>query len=609
MSKKNIRNLIWAFVCTLAFPIYISDTTINFSNSIFSILMCFSIYAILKTSSSFKKDRRLLLYSHILGFLFSFMLAAGRSLDTYNTIYFRKLFICIILYTHVIATCISLFWNFLINWERILQNGSMKKARKASLDKIITYLVLRPYLIMFLLLVCWLPCFIADFPGGFRYDATRELNQLINGYNGNFPILHSAIITWLLPFLYNLTGSYNTGVAIYVSLQMCLIAGIYSHIIYIFGKKGVNKILLFCIFVYCGLFPVIQILVVQEVRDILFGALLMYMIFLFYYMSSDRRSFFQTPIYPCLTSIVFVLTLLARSNGIGILILLIVLGVNIVILAFNAKEHLKGAVLFSVTGVGACIVMGIWLTNLCQPMTPANSNESLSIMSQSISRAYIYENEKWSEEEVKELKKYMDLDGLKYYDENADPTKQRLHYQDDFWGFFKFWCRIGRKHLGCYIDSFLANSQNMWYPDSVIDGYKQIYTEEGQPYYNFDKCYYYITPSLESPVEHMNLWPTVLKYYTQIGLYISFEKIPVVSMLFSIGFQFWIILNCLFYILYRRIKKLILPVLILVSYMLISSFVPLVLLRYFVAAFFSVPMIIVFTFQPSHVNDSSPICY
>lgn len=195
----------------------------------------------------------------------------------------------------------------------------------------------------------------------------------------------------------------------------------------------------------------------------------------------------------------------------------------------------------------------------------------------------------------------MDLEGLGYCPENADQTKRRINIQNNFWDFFMFWCKIGTEHLGCYIDAILANTQNMWYPDSVIDGYNQVFKEVGEPYYDYDKCYYSITSDLEEPAEHMNYLPMVLNYYTQIGLNISFEKLPVVSMLFSIGFQFWLILNCFFYVMYRRLYRLVLPLTIILGYMLISACVPLVLLRYFAAAFFAVPMLIVFTIQPDHL--------
>ena len=160
--------------------------------------------------------------------------------------------------------------------------------------------------------------------------------------------------------------------------------------------------------------------------------------------------------------------------------------------------------------------------------------------------------------------------------------------------FLVFWCKMGLKHSGCYLDAILDNTKQMWFPGCVVDGYNESGIYEG-----YDKCYYSFNERIAKPGTHMQYFPKVREFYTDIGLYISFEKIPVVSMLFSIGFQFWFLLNSLFYVVYRRCKGLYLPLVLITGYMLISAFVPLVLLRYFAGIFFAFPMILVFTFQPA----------
>ncbi len=597
----TIINLSWALISTLVFPTFISDETLGFSNSIFSIFLFAGIYAVLRKTSEKPTNKRSNVYSHILGLLLSFMIAIGHALDAYGDIPFRKIFVSIILYTHILAALVSLFWKFLIDAESKVNLKNSQKKVAVIIEKVIIWIVQHPYMIVVFLLLCWLPCFIADFPGGFRYDAMGELYQIKNGYNGNYPLLHSVIITRLLPFCFNLTGSYNTGIAVYVTAQMIMISCMYAHIIYTFWKKGINEVILLVLLLYCGFFPVIQIMVVQEVRDVLFSALLMYAMFLFYLMAADKETFFSSFIKPLLLGVVFVLALLARNNNAGKAMLFIIVVVSAVIWAINRKQYFRGATIFGVTSIASYLILGAILTALCQPLTPANIGGSLSIMSQPIIRAYLYENESWSDEEITELGKYINLDGITYCAENADLTKSRVHIQDNFGDFFKFWTKIGFKHPGCYLDAILANTQNMWYPDSVIDGYNQIFKEEGQPYSEYEKCYFSIHDGVEEPARHMNLWPKALNYYTQIGLFISFEKIPIVSMFFSIGFQFWIIFNSLFYVIYRKIKKLILPIAIILGYMLISACVPLILVRYFAAAFFAFPILLTFMIQPNRL--------
>ena len=68
-------------------------------------------------------------------------------------------------------------------------------------------------------------------------------------------------------------------------------------------------------------------------------------------------------------------------------------------------------------------------------------------------------------------------------------------------------------------------------------------------------------------------------------------------MLFSIGFQFWILIHTFFYLLYRKEKKLLLPVTILLLLTLGTSFVPLILVRYVSPLFIAMPLLLLFTFD------------
>lgn len=594
---KTFLNLVWAFLCTLLFPTFVSDETLNFSNSYFSLLMFVFIFLLLRYVDKKDYGRRMYIYTHALGCLFSFMTACGYALDNVGTVQFRKLGISILLFSHIFGVLLCLFWEFLMELEtRVKENTVQLPAPLARINRIISWLMIHPVCITLILLLCWTPCYIADFPGGYRYDATSEYNQIVEGFNGNFPMLHSVLITTILSTAYELTGSYNVGVAFYTIGQMILISVMYTHILYKINKQGANKILIGALMLYCGLFPVVQILVTQTVRDVLFSALLTYTMFLFYLMTAEKKVFMSSIFKPFLLGVVLVLTFLARNNNAGIVMLIVIVAISILVWFIYKRESLRGATIFLVTTIGSYMIFSMVLTAVCQPLTPADTGASLSIMSQSIARAYVTESEKWSDKEIEELQIYMNTEGLPYIAENADPTKSRLIINGNFGEFFVFWCKIGSKHLGCYIDAILANTQNMWFPASIVDGYQKTGVES---YSSFDKCYYYIRNRIEQPAVHMNLLPRVLDFYTKIGLYISFEKIPVISMLFSIGFQFWIMLNCLFYLLYRKQRELYLPISIIVGYMIFSAFVPLVLLRYFAAIFLAMPIIILFTIQPS----------
>ena len=111
-----------------------------------------------------------------------------------------------------------------------------------------------------------------------------------------------------------------------------------------------------------------------------------------------------------------------------------------------------------------------------------------------------------------------------------------------------------------------------------------------------------ITDENDEPVKHLTKSETLLDFYTRIGLRISFEKVPVLSMFFSIGAQLWLTMLLFLYLWCRRKTKLLLPVGAMLLYMFGNAFVPIVLLRYFGGIFLCHPMIAAFLLQPEKTS-------
>ncbi len=594
-------HLIWAFLCCLYFPklISYSQDTLRLTNSILTVVMLFAIYYLLEHAKFTSK--RLTVLTHILAFIYTVFIILGNQLDSYYKTNLRLVPVTAILYTHVIAALLSLLWSWLEDAERKL---SAKNSSESRFRKVVNWLCNRPYIITLILFVCWLPCFLSDFPGGFRHDAYSELNQAtINLYNPAFPALHSVIITRFLPFIYNLTGSYNAGIAIYTVIQMILIAILYTYIIISFKKRNINDLILSIVFIYMALFPTIHMLVEFNGRDMLFSGLLIYTVFLVYEMITDKEYFFKNLLRPITLALVLPLTVYARNNNSGPVLLIGMIVITGLIIIFNFKSHRKYVLTFGIVCIGFYILLSAILPNMCQPSRLVKPRESMAFFAQTLSRAYVLENDSWTQDELDELCKFADPEIIaRYFPVSADEPKSSLFIdENNKKDFLKFWWKIGKKHPGCYLDAYLMLSQPMWYPDSVLYGYTKARNEG---YYGREKQYFSIAPEMmEQPAEHINILPAVNKFYQMVGLDISFEKIPVLSMLFSIGFHFWFILNALLYLIYRKQNKLLLPVLFIFIYMAICSFVPIVLVRYFAAAFFTAPLFFVFVLEPKKANE------
>ena len=593
---RKIYQAVWALLCTICFPIWISDTTLAFSNSIFSVAFFSACLWVFRREDACPCDTRMKRYTLVLGFLFSAMTACGYALENHGYIPYGdvKYLAVIAAYGGAISALLRIIWKRLERTEKAL---SESEAAMSGLERIVHGVLRHPAVVMLLLFVCWLPCYISTFPGNFVYDATAEYYQMTKGYDGDFPMLHSALIVRLIAYAYALTGSHNTGIAIYVIVQMALLAALFAFMLCDLHRLGISCLPLGAMLVYYAASPVIAILATCTVRDVMFGALLMYAVFLLYVMYRDKKAFFSSPIRPAVLGVVLVLTLFSRNNNAGML-MAIAFGLVGLLIGWSAgKENRRGRRVLWGAMILCWAFLGAALPVLCRPMNPPTTGAAISLMTQSISRAYIEKQDLWTEKEKDAFARFFEnTQNIAYNPENADLTKfNYIGKKEEFGDFFKLWTAVGLKCPACYLDAILANTRQMWFPDCVIDGY--MYND---PEYlkRYEKSYFHFGDEIDAPGEHLLLLPQVRAYYNRIAQKISFERIPVISMLFSIGFQFWLLLNCCFYAAYKRMRVLYMPLAVILVYMLLGMCVPLVLVRYFCMIFFAAPLIIIFTLQP-----------
>lgn len=598
---KRFFHVIFAFICTLLFPAFVCDSSLLFSYSPMPLIFMAGIYWLLDCAGRQRWGKRIQVYTHILGSLLSVMTAFGCYLEAQGSIPYKslRLITAVAIYSHVFANILCLLWTYLQRWELSLsKNGNQSRAFQL-LSRGLDSLLSRPFWVAAVLLLCWMPCYISAFPGNFYCDAAAEFAQYTQGYFGDFPMLHSVLIIAFLNVGHFFTGTYNAGIAAYVIVQILLLALLFTHILCHFRQSGINAVLLGALTAFYAAFPLIHVLVTTSVRDVLFSGLLVYTVFQIYQLARCPESFFHSVRQPLVLGITVALTVLSRDNGTGLLLFYVLCVVGLGVLLGCRRKSRRGAGIFAVSMVGGYLLIHLALAAVCQPYTPAQLSSSLTFFTQPLARAYFYENDSWTEDQKARFEEYFDMENLRYVPENGDGTKGCCYVdKNTLKPFLRFWVSMGIRYPGCYMDAILANTRQMWFPGSVVDGY----VESGD--WHTEKTLFFFLDEIEKPGEHRLLLPKVRDFYQKLGLSITFEKIPVVSMLFSIGFQFWLLLNCFFYASYRRYKHLYAPLAVLLSYTILSALVPLVCLRYFAALFFSFPVTIVFTLQPGKTGES-----
>lgn len=129
------------------------------------------------------------------------------------------------------------------------------------------------------LFLLWLPAFLAMYPGTFGYDATAQMlgYYRINGacVTTHHPLLHTYFLGICMDIGYELLGSYSRGLALNIVLQELLLAFCFARCLLWLRKRKVSGRLVVFSLLFFGLHPIIQILVMNTTKDVLFAGLLL----------------------------------------------------------------------------------------------------------------------------------------------------------------------------------------------------------------------------------------------------------------------------------------------------------------------------------------------
>lgn len=589
---KLALDILLALAGAVLFPQLTGYDAVGFTGSVLPLVLFVALLALLRATDL--KGWRLVLFSHLCGGVFAVLTAFGFHLGESGAVPYGEvsLWLTVALYTHLYARALGGLWLLLENNEPKL--GAAPKNRAAAA---LEWSLGKWYIILPLLLLCWLPCWLATYPGNFVYDATKEFSQLEKGWMGDFPMLHSVLTVKILQWSFEATGGYNTGIALFTVAQMGLLAGMFTHMLCKLRSLGTNRWVLLAATVYCALFPAVHVLVTAMLRDILFAGLLTYSVFLLWLMCRDVKGFLGSWWKPIGPAVVIVLTIFARNNNTSNALPFVLAGIALVLFLVGGKKGWKGALSFGVTALAFYLALGAVLGSICTPISPASRNASLTVFSQTLGRAYTLEKDNWEAGDQIEIMGYFDLKNMRYCAENGDSTKGRLRLEsyEEQQEFMAFWAKMGRQYPAHYADAILLNTRSAWFPGVVMDGYQE---RDIGIYEGYEKCWFYYGWHIEEPGVLESKLPALHDWYEDLCLQTSFEKVPVLGLLFSVGFHFWLVVGCLFYAFYRKARQLYLPLLVLIGYALASMCAPLMLLRYFAALILAFPLVLAFWVQP-----------
>ena len=351
---------------------------------------------------------------------------------------------------------------------------------------------------------------------------------------------------------------------------------------------------------YFTLFIPIQELSVTLLRDVLFAILITYVVTLVTELILNSKEFLSHKVNLIKISSAMAFVLMARNNSSEKGFFVILCGLCVLLYIWGRKKFRNQMVCITIVSLVLYIIVQGIMSFVCKPTKPS-VNTIYSTLIQQIAKVANFAA--LGIEDSETLKKFFP-DGVEYYSGYSTPAKGSIVITDTT-KFVEFWGNLGKKYPGLYLASFLESSMDVWFPDTVIDAYNRA----GIPQYEgYNKCYFsfgrsslYQGTGIE---EHFKFIKKIYEFYRYIGLFLSFEKIPVVSMIFSIGFQFWLVVHAFCYLWYRKKYESLIPVGMVLVYCLINMFVPIVLFRYICALFLCAPFINVLVFNLNLIGKS-----
>lgn len=514
------------------------------------------------------------------GFAFFFVgaMVCGSKLDSVGEVEFKEW----LLYVSICVLSVALAPFFSYLFLNIRKFDSKTEERKSDLK----------YFIILWVIFClaYVPTLLASWPGYFTYDAEMEVGMVFREeYTAHHPILHVLLLGWIIKIVNHFWGSYNAGIILYLVIQIVVVSGCFAYMINFMRKIGVKKLICIIGTVFLALFPTISMFVCCTTKDVYFTAGIVLFTTLLLDMGRDADSFWKSKRKIVALVIASLMLLFFRNNGIYAYVLFV--GPFIYIYRKYWKK-----VVFSVISVFLVYSIVVGGVKVIFDVKDGPIKEMFCVPMQQLARVHSEAEDTFSESEKEILYSLIPeviLD--KYNPKLADEVKVNFledNFKSDPLKYFLLWAKIGIRRPDVYINSFLINTYGYWYPDTIIDGYKGKW--------NGDKTYEdssYFSSITEVPGSRESKIPFLERFYEKISLEVYQQKIPVVSMLFSVGFWHWVYMFSTASLLFRNYRKQAFAFSYIGFIYLTVLLGPIALVRYMLALFFCAPLVLALIFD------------
>ena len=457
---------------------------------------------------------------------------------------------------HLIITIFSFLIMFKIIFEIInylfdYMDKENKKEKQKKKNKLMQLFDNHPFIFSIVtILLLWLIYIIAFYPGILSPDPSFQLLQYFNIDNkyseyvnlidknviitNHHPVFHTLLLGFFTNIGIKFFSSFNIGLFIYTIFQTIILSSTLSYTIKFMKEINISlKYRKICLLIY-SLVPVFPLYALSPVKDVIFGSLIiLYIISIYKFIKFKEQIKFKDII---LEIILMVLITLFRNNGIHVILL------SFPFLIFTNKENLFKFILIFIS----TILIYFSYSKIILPhfkITNGSIREVLSVPFQQTARYVKEHKNEVTKKERNAIDKLLNYDTIdtRYNPKLADPVKNEFNkdYTDkDLKNYFDVWFTEFKKHPITYVEATIENTYGYFYPIET-NWYVHVKGKKIVNNYGFD--YHF---NMLKPIR------TILK-----GFAIIFPYIPFIGLIINIGFNSWILLFMLSYMIYKRKYK------------------------------------------------------
>ena len=519
----------------------------------------------------YKPDKRALIISIVWSVLFSIGIHIGYSFDKHGELSLgNPLWYVSILGTLIVAAIAA---YMIIVWP--VGTGGHKDLGGHKV-------FLRNWIII---LGCWIPVFLAEYPGFFVYDATDEYVEVATRtFTTHHPLLHVLMLGGSVCAGHKITGDYNTGIAMFILCQMIVVSAVFAWVSMRLRRVSV---------LWFALFPTVVMFALCSVKDTLFAIAMMVAVVL----TVEKKNWKSLLIL----AISLVTMMLLRRNGVyGFLVYAIVAVICTVCVSSteDTKMRLKKGLLvlaFMAIVLGSYKLVDFTLAKVTHAEDIENQ-EIITVPIQQVARTWSVYHDEMDEADLELLYRVLPEDALRRYTPDlSDPVKMDFDnsaYVGREGEYARLWWKLFKEHPMSYINAWIGTSYGYYYPWTVVNVYAghemYTFTYTESSYFGYE---------VETPGERHSLIPVIDRFYRWLSHDDDIQRIPVVNLFFSMGALFWVYMLCAGVMIYRRrwinLCAITLPGAVWMTLLLGPTFLP----RYTVFLWFMLPYVIHLAFD------------